>query len=195
MPNYFKNKKSVYKPAQVLTHYGKHVERDVITHPTTGESWMFVIEALEERIVKAGPNDCWGWAGAYHRQGYGMFNIRRTDGKKNGNVTARRVIMALKLGRPLLHDEQVFATCHNPECTNPAHLQIGTNDEKHVNNILAPTFSGNRRVFGRQFYVTNKDYLLGTTPKFIAEKYNLSYSQAANVKNTLRRLMQAGKIV
>jgi hypothetical protein len=89
--NYYKNHPSFYKPSEVKTVFGKLVERDVLRDEETGAEWRFLHAALEERIVKGEPDACWGWKGAYHRQGYGLFNIRRNDGFRNAEKGGKLV--------------------------------------------------------------------------------------------------------
>jgi len=65
-------------------------------------------------------SDCWKWTGAKHVFGYGM--IRDESGKK---ITASRASWLIHFGEPPA-GMYVCHKCDNPECSNPAHLFLGT---------------------------------------------------------------------
>ena len=71
----------------------------------------------------AGPDACWPWTGARDKDGYGVTHI----GKKHAK--AHRVILEIKIGRPLTKGEMACHDCPNgddhPWCCNPLHLWAG----------------------------------------------------------------------
>lgn len=116
-----------YKKAEVRTIYGASHPRVLLTDPNTKAIWKYVQEAWTERIDNTGPDTCWGWKGAYHRQGLGMFAVQReNDTSKSGMMNPQRLAMAIKLNRPLLKAERVYSKCLNPVCCNPDHLGMGS---------------------------------------------------------------------
>lgn len=60
---------------------------------------------------------CWIWIGARDAQGRGRFSINGTS------MLARRVALALALGRPL-RVGRVRSRCQTPACVRPAHAWL-----------------------------------------------------------------------
>lgn len=67
--------------------------------------------------------DCWKWKGGKTKEGYGCITIH-VDGKQFTNK-AHRISYALHFGKFDLN-KYVLHVCDNPECTNPAHIFLGT---------------------------------------------------------------------
>jgi hypothetical protein len=61
-------------------------------------------------------DDCWEWAGAHNRDGYGTAY---KDGRPQG---AHRVIYELLVG-PIPDGLQIDHLCRNRGCVNPAHME------------------------------------------------------------------------
>jgi hypothetical protein len=78
------------------------------------------------KVDKRGPDECWGWKASTHLFGYGKFYVGlHPDGRKN-LVDAHRFAWELHHGRRIPGGKLVMHTCDNPQCTNPAHLVLGT---------------------------------------------------------------------
>lgn len=74
-------------------------------------------EAYLRRVVKK--EGCWGWNGVIKDSGY-------AKGMNNGEwYLAHRVSYEMHVG-PIPNGMMVCHTCDNPECSNPAHLFVGT---------------------------------------------------------------------
>ncbi len=84
----------------------------------TGMTDARPIETREDRYwlaVRKAPTGCWGWAGSVNNHGYG----------KVGQHYAHRFSWQLHFG-PIPVGLYVMHVCDNPPCTNPSHLQLGT---------------------------------------------------------------------
>jgi hypothetical protein len=75
-----------------------------------------------EKVVRAGPDECWDWRGTTNAAGYG----RMRTGPRGASVveSAHRISLELALGRPLTGD--ALHHCDRPSCVNPAHLYEGS---------------------------------------------------------------------
>ncbi len=75
-------------------------------------------------VDKQGPDECWGWRGSKHYFGYGMLSI--SGRKKAESVTAHGLSWKIANGCDVPKGMVIMHSCDNPECTNPAHLALGT---------------------------------------------------------------------
>lgn len=71
--------------------------------------------------------------------GYGMIQMK-IDGK-NGKRLAHRISYSIHI-RPVSKSECVLHRCDNPECTNPAHLFVGTKRDNYHDMVT----KGRRRL-------------------------------------------------
>ena len=77
----------------------------------------------EKCVIRRGPDECWGWAGAIHEYGYGTLGV--WDSGRAHMSTAHRVAYEITHG-PLPSSVDVMHLCHTAECSNLWHLQKGT---------------------------------------------------------------------
>lgn len=75
---------------------------------------------------------CWLWLGYRNKRGYGVFNI------KNKKYLAHRISFMFAYGSAA--GMCVLHKCDNPQCTNPKHLFLGTDQDN----------SDDKRAKGRQ---------------------------------------------
>ena len=78
------------------------------------------INDIYKFIIKT--SECWAWTGHKHAKGYGVFNI------KSKKLKAHRVSYELHIGA-IPDGLHVLHKCDVPECTNPEHLYVGTNEQ------------------------------------------------------------------
>jgi hypothetical protein len=84
-------------------------------------------EAFELRVVRSvEPTDCWGWIGSFSGKGYAQMP----------GGTACRWSLERKIQRRLETGEQCRHLCGNPACTNPLHLDVGTQSQNERDKQL-----------------------------------------------------------
>ncbi len=77
-----------------------------------------------------GPDACWIWTGALHRQGYGSIKVDKAT------ALAHRVSWLLCHGE--MPAQCVCHRCDNPPCVNPSHLFLGS----YADNMRDMTLKG-----------------------------------------------------
>ncbi len=84
-------------------------------HPVEDRFWA--------KVIKRGPDECWDWTGCTDKHGYGYLNVgnRRTE-------RAYRISYELHRG-PIPFGLSVCHRCDHPNCVNPAHLFVGTQQD------------------------------------------------------------------
>ena len=87
---------------------------------------------------------CWQWTGAKTGDGYGAIS---SGGRKDGMVRAPRVSWALHFGA-IPAGLVVCHRCDNPECTNPAHLFLGTHKDNAHDAIAKGRAASPPRLLG-----------------------------------------------
>lgn len=78
-----------------------------------------VIDAFESKVIRRGEEECWGWSGGRHQHGYGQMNI-------GGRVFRAHRVAYERVHGAVPHGLDVMHSCHNPECSNPKHLAVGS---------------------------------------------------------------------
>lgn len=87
-----------------------------------------------DRVVIAGPDDCWEWQGSRNR-GYGLL------GSHGLSLRANRVAYVLGHG-PIPDGFMVMHSCDNPPCCNPAHLSLGTGADNTADAVAKGRMTG-----------------------------------------------------
>lgn len=116
-----------YKLRVVL--FCQYCEQAFLVHPCKADRTRYCSILCGElartwtRIdTSGGPDACWEWQGARHRQGYGKVRRHGRDS------FAHRLAYADTYG-PIPADKQVNHKCNNPPCCNPRHLYAGTSSD------------------------------------------------------------------
>lgn len=89
--------------------------------PAEERFWRFV--------TKGDPENCWEWQGHLSMNGYGHIGVRY--GRMQG---AHRFSYEMHNG-PIPSGLHVRHRCDNPACVNPAHLELGTQQD-NVNDMI-----------------------------------------------------------
>lgn len=90
-----------------------------------------------DKVVRKSADECWGWSG-FKYKGYGRMRYGAVS------VGAHRFSYMLHTG-PIPDGLTVLHSCDNPECTNPAHLSLGTNtDNNRDRDLKGRAASGER---------------------------------------------------
>lgn len=80
-----------------------------------------------KNVDDQGPERCWPWRGSKKANGYGqIWNKKPTY--------AHRLSWEIHKG-PIPYKQYVLHTCDNPECTNPNHLFLGSQDDNMKDKI------------------------------------------------------------
>ena len=87
-------------------------------------------EYIDAHTERRAGSDCLWWTGTLDQDGYGIFVFRYQ------RCRAHREALFLKLG---IENSPLWAlhSCHNPQCVNPDHLRLGTNEENCADTVKA----------------------------------------------------------
>ena len=83
---------------------------------------LFVNLVKYRKNLRPVSKGCVEWAGAKHRQGYGMVGAIRVDNGQRIMTVAHRVAMRIHTGKELTNKDAILHTCGNFLCVNPSHL-------------------------------------------------------------------------
>lgn len=151
------------------------------------------IAKFESKITKTA--GCWTWSGPRHRQGYGMFAACRVSDNEVLMVTAHRLAYRIYVGA--ITQPNVIHTCMNLDCTNPAHLILGTQaDVGQMNSLLqrtpmrkgVPRGPYNHQQHGRTYTYSLDDiqWVRQASYDEIAQRYAIPRDRAVRMRHGFR---------
>ena len=155
--------------------------------------FSFNLDSYNDRVDTTG--NCWTWTGARHVQGYGFVSIRNDQTNASAMTVAHRVALMIELDRELTRDEYIVHKCDNPLCVRPDHLKITDKLGKSQHNIALGKYANRGKTNtgmkkqNRKYRYTDDEmrWLRIATTTEIAEKYNISKSDAGKLRWEMRR--------
>lgn len=155
-----------------------------------------IFDRFEIYVVK-NSSGCWGWSGTKDRHGYGTLSGRRHNGEfRKSPEKAHRVSYEMAFG--VIPDGLVVRhKCDNPECTNPEHLELGTQSDnmkdcairgrinpKSLENLKRNSLTQDQEREIRLIKFAGRNGRGGKTKKEVAELYGVC---ECTIKNILKR--------
>ena len=142
-------------------------------------------------------SDCIIWTGVKNNIGYPFMGARDIVSDRYKMVTAHRVALMLKLGRPIQPGMNANHSCHTRLCVNPAHLSEGTQQQKirdmnrdgrHRNNGQTDRGSYNHKQHNRVYKYSDAEiqWIRNATVLQVRQKYNLDLKRGASFRCQIR---------
>ena len=107
-------------------------------------------DELSERIVRAGANECWRWAGVINRDGYGVFN-------SVPRMLAHRAVWISEQGE-IGPGQKLVNRCGNRACVNMRHWSLL---DGHVAQAVVMELRGKTRLTREQVREAREAYAAG----------------------------------
>jgi len=96
------------------------------------------VEKFWSRVDKRLSNECWPWLGSFDKDGYGQIWDGFAQKTTKAHIFSAELHLGPRNGRLVCH------SCDNPQCSNPAHLFFGTQQ-----NNIDDKISKNRQAKGQ----------------------------------------------
>jgi hypothetical protein len=134
-----------------------------------------------EKVIQAGPDDCWLWLGAKRYGGYGVIGAGGAGGGRHMVATHVSLLLA---GVAVPDGMHVLHRCDNPSCVNPKHLWLGSRED----NMRDASRKGRMAMgvdHGRSKLTHQQARAIRASKKThreLAEKYGVTPSQVSNIQ-------------
>lgn len=131
-------------------------------------------------------NSCWIWTGARYPSGYAKVKMA----KSRKVIQLSRLMLAAKLGRPLLAGMCACHHCDNPPCVNPDCLFEGTQKDNNDdmkrkgrrNDIWIKEIPPCAKLTIVQVQEIKQLFSEGWTNKALAKKYQVGTTAISNIR-------------
>lgn len=144
-----------------------------------------LIKAQYEKHVIKTDDGCWSWGYAVHDSGYGVFG---NSGGISKMVYAHRASYEIHVGK-IPSGMDVMHLCHNPLCSNPSHLSLGTRKENMQTSFVAGRLQ--RKIPLDSMPEIYQRRAAGQTLQSIANKYNCTKQAIRHMLNAHPELCHA----
>lgn len=143
------------------------------------------------KVEGGGPDDCWQWTGSRQHSGHGRFQAS-AEGEPKRIVQAHRWAFEQANG-PIPNGLIVRHACDNPACVNPAHLQLGTQQDNvddmwHRGRGFVPTAvpqpgtaNPNAKLSASDVVEIRRRRQRGETGRSVARSFGISPSQVSRI--------------
>ena len=178
---------SLFRPLRqdVARGGGKFCTRKCAARSAQRIRWEKEARTVQERydalVIRRGSEECWGWS-AFKFKGYGrMGNVWG-----QASIGAHRVSYMLHVG-PIPEGLTVLHKCDNPECTNPRHLKLGTNEDNNRDRdqkgrMALGEQNGKSKLTAEQARLIKQRLASGEKPYSIAPDFSVSEGCIAQIR-------------
>lgn len=150
-----------------------------------------------ERHQKLNPaTGCIEWDGVTNSIGYPFIGYTSESTPRGGMMTAHRIALALKLGRPIALGMNANHSCHNKLCMTPEHLSEGTQQQKRADMVrdgIQGKTGGNCHPYTHKQHKRNYKYsdseiqwVRSASIDDIAARYSISRARASSRRHLFR---------
>lgn len=145
---------------------------------TEEDIWLCFSDGVDmEGRINYDMDRCWKWTKCIGINGYGALTISRIS------LTAHRLSWWLHNGTPEMTSDMVVRhKCDNKECTNPAHLEIGTQID-NIKDAFDRKRINNRKLSDDDILEMKIKRTEGMMVKDIASVYGISVSHTSLILN------------
>jgi hypothetical protein len=154
-----------------------------------------LINLSKERFMKhvVDTGYCWEWIASKKGAGYGQFGIQKN--RKQKIYSAHKVAYLLFKGK-VAKNLEVRHLCHNASCINPEHLELGTHQDNHDDNLTNPRYYWGlgyeqRRKLDKERTLGKSDLTILREAKIMTKKDKVNREGVATIsmdRETLRNL-------
>jgi hypothetical protein len=139
---------------------------------------------------------CIEWTGVKNSIGYPFIGYTSESMPRGGMMTAHRIVLALKLGRPIAPGHNANHSCHNRLCMTPEHLSEGTQKQKRADMVRdgihgqrgGNCYAYNHKQKGRNYKFTEAEiqWVRNASIDELVAKYNITRGKASSRRHLFR---------